>query len=94
MITIHMGMACYYWLNLNFKIMIMIPPQIFGFMAYGSFSILNWASLKFIRQFAYDFFLVQHRIFAFMMLFYIYPQSRKQGCGVDFGARVGYRQGC
>lgn len=76
MITIHMGMACYYWLNLNFKIMIMIPPQIFGFMAYGSFSILNWASLKFIRQFAYDFFLVQHRIFAFMMLFFTFIHNQ------------------
>ncbi|KAK6896595.1 Ferric reductase transmembrane component 5 [Candida tropicalis] len=68
MITIHMIMAMVYWLNLNFVIMIQIPPQIFGFIAYGSFCVLTWASVKFIRQLAYDFFLVQHRVFAFIML--------------------------
>ncbi|CAI5759633.1 unnamed protein product [Candida verbasci] len=69
MITVHLSVACYYWLSLNFLIMIIIPPQIFGFMAYGSFTLLNWVSLKFIREWAYDFFLVQHRVFAFIMLF-------------------------
>lgn len=67
MITTHMIMAIYYWLSLKFYIMIQIPPQIFGFIAYGAFCFLTWGSVKFIREWAYDFFLVQHRVFAFIM---------------------------
>ncbi|KAG5418736.1 FRP1 [Candida metapsilosis] len=69
MITVHLSLACYYWLSNNFLIMIIIPPQIFGFMAYGSLVLLTWTSLKFIRQWCYEFWLVQHRVFAFIMLF-------------------------
>ncbi|KAI5959349.1 FRP1 [Candida theae] len=69
MITVHLSLACYYWLTNNFLIMIIIPPQIFGFMAYGSLFILTWTSMKFIRQWCYEFWLVQHRVFAFIMLF-------------------------
>ena len=68
-ISVHLSLGTYYWLSMNFKIMIMIPPQIFGFMAYGSLAILTWTSTKFIRRWAYDFWLVQHRVFAFIMLF-------------------------
>lgn len=69
MITVHLSLACYYWLSNNFLIMIIIPPQIFGFMAYGSLVLLTWTSMKFIRQWCYEFWLVQHRVFAFIMLF-------------------------
>lgn len=69
MITVHLSLACYYWLTNNFLIMIIIPPQIFGFMAYGSLFLLTWTSMKFIRQWCYEFWLVQHRVFAFIMLF-------------------------
>ncbi|KAI5959404.1 FRP1 [Candida pseudojiufengensis] len=69
LISIHLALGTYYWLSMNFRIMIIIPPQIFGFMAYGSFCILTWGSMKFIRKWSYDFFLIQHRVFAFIMLF-------------------------
>ncbi|KAI5970503.1 FRP1 [Candida margitis] len=69
MITVHLSLGCYYWLTNNFLIMIIIPPQIFGFMAYGSLFLLTWTSMKFIRQWCFEFWLVQHRVFAFIMLF-------------------------
>ncbi|KAI5955358.1 FRP1 [Candida jiufengensis] len=69
LISIHLSLGTYYWLDMKFLIMIIIPPQIFGFMAYGSLCFLTWASLKFIRRWSYDFFLFQHRVFAFIMLF-------------------------
>ncbi|ABN65938.2 Ferric reductase, NADH/NADPH oxidase transmembrane component (7 domains) [Scheffersomyces stipitis CBS 6054] len=68
MITIHFIMACKYWLGLDFVIMILIPPQIFGMMAYCSFFLLTWASLKFIRNLSFDVFLLQHRVLSFIML--------------------------
>ncbi|EMG47530.1 hypothetical protein G210_2107, partial [Candida maltosa Xu316] len=68
MISAHLALAIYYWLSLKFIIMLYIPPQIFGFIAYFSFCVLTWGSVKFIRELAYDFFLVQHRVFAFIML--------------------------
>ncbi|CAK9441097.1 uncharacterized protein LODBEIA_P49660 [Lodderomyces beijingensis] len=69
MVSVHLSLGSYYWLAMNFRIMIMIPPQIFGFMAYGALFILTWSSTKFIRTWAYDFWLIQHRVFAFIMLF-------------------------
>lgn len=68
LITIHMVMTIQYWLSIQFKVMISIPPQIFGMIAYGFFCILTWGSLKFIRSWAFDFFLVKHRISNFIML--------------------------
>ena len=59
----------------------------------GSFSILNWASLKFIDSLRMISFGATPYFCIYDVVLYIYPQS-KQGCGVDFGARVGYRQGC
>lgn len=67
-VTIHMALSLKYWLDLKFYIMIMIPPQIFGMISYGCLGMLCLASFKFIRNFAFDFFLMQHRIFNFIML--------------------------
>lgn len=66
--TIHMGLSLQYWLSLGFYIMIQIPPQIFGFIAYSALGMLTFASFKFIRNFAFDFFLAQHKFFSFIML--------------------------
>ncbi|ABN68735.2 Ferric reductase, NADH/NADPH oxidase transmembrane component (5 domains) [Scheffersomyces stipitis CBS 6054] len=68
MITVHMIMTIKYWLDSNFIVMLQIPPQIFGFMSYGSLFLLTFANIKIIRRYAFDFFMVQHRIFSFIML--------------------------
>lgn len=67
-VTVHMALSLYYWLSLEFYIMVQIPPQIFGMISYGCLFMLCFASLKFIRNFAFDFFLAQHRVFNFIML--------------------------
>ncbi|OVF10623.1 hypothetical protein A9F13_01g00132 [Clavispora lusitaniae] len=70
--TIHMVISLKYWLDLKFYIMVQIPPQIFGFISYSCLGMLNVASFRFIRNFAFDFFLVEHRIFNFIMLLFAY----------------------
>ncbi|KAF3992504.1 hypothetical protein FT663_02291 [Candidozyma haemuli var. vulneris] len=67
-VTIHMALSLEYWLSLKFYIMIQIPPQIFGMISYACLGMLTFASFKFIRNFAFDFFLAQHRVFNFIML--------------------------
>lgn len=67
-VTLHMVLSLQYWLSLEFYIMIQIPPQIFGMISYGCLGMLCLASFKFIRNFAFDFFLAQHRVFNFVML--------------------------
>lgn len=67
-VTVHMALSLQYWLGLKFYIMIQIPPQIFGMMSYGCLGMLTFASFKFMRNWAFDFFLVQHRVFTFIML--------------------------
>lgn len=69
---LHMYYSLKYWLGLNFIIMVQIPPQIFGFIAFSCLGMLNVASLRFIRNFAFDFFLAQHRVFNFIMLLLVY----------------------
>lgn len=77
MIVVHIVLSSKYWLDLGFPIMLVIPPQIFGYIAFACFFFLNFASLKFIRRWAYDFFLVQHRVFSFIMLLFIFFHNRK-----------------
>lgn len=71
MISVHLGMCISYWLNLNFPVMITIPPQIFGMIGYGCFCILTWGSLRCIRKWSYDFFLIMHRVANFIMMLMI-----------------------
>lgn len=66
--TLHTALSLQYWLGLGFYIMVQIPPQIFGFIAYASLGMLTLGSFKFIRNFAFDLFLAQHRVFTFVML--------------------------
>lgn len=66
--TVHMCLSLKYWLDMKFYIMVKIPPQIFGMMSYACLGMLNLASLKIFRNFAFDLFLVQHRVFNFIML--------------------------
>lgn len=77
MICIHIGLAADYWLLIGFPIMLVIPPQIFGYIAFASFFLLSWGSIRFIRRLAYDFFLVEHRVLSFIMLLFMFFHSMK-----------------
>lgn len=70
--TVHTALTLKYWLDMKFYIMVKIPPQIFGFIAYSCLGMLNVASLKIFRNFAFDLFLAQHRVFNFVMLLLVY----------------------
>lgn len=79
MITVHMSLTITYWLDLDFEVMIYIPPQIFGMIAYSTMFLLTWGSMRFIRKWSYDFFLIQHKVLAiimFLMAFFHNPSNR------------------
>lgn len=69
--TTHLILCVYYWLDLGFPVMLQIPPEIFGMIAYASCFFLTFASPSFIRKLAYEFFLIQHRVFGAIMLLFI-----------------------
>lgn len=75
LVTIHMSLCLKYWLDLDLKIMVLIPPQIFGMISYSCMTFLTWASMRFIRRWAFDFFLVQHRVFNLIMLLFAFFHS-------------------
>lgn len=85
---IHMVLSLQYWLGLKFYIMIKIPPQIFGFIAISCLGMLNLASLKFIRNFAFEFFLFQHRVFNFVMLLLAYFHNGGNHAAVILGVHL------
>ncbi|EGW30230.1 ferric reductase [Spathaspora passalidarum NRRL Y-27907] len=68
MIVAHIVVGTKYWNAVGFKKMLTIPPQIFGWIAFGCFTMLVFGNLKFIRQYAFDFFMVKHRIYSFIFL--------------------------
>lgn len=79
MITVHMSLTITYWLDLDFEVMIFIPPQIFGMIAYATMFLLTWGSMRFIRKWSYDIFLVQHKVLAiimFLMAFFHNPANK------------------
>lgn len=86
--TIHTGLSLKYWLGLKFYIMVQIPPQIFGFISYSCLGMLTFGSFKFIRNFAFDFFLVQHRIFSFVMLLLAYFHNGANHVSVLLGVHL------
>lgn len=87
-ITVHMVLALKYWLDMQFYIMIQIPPQIFGMISYGCLGMLNILSFKFIRNFAFDFFLTQHRVFNFIMLLLAFFHSGGNKAAVILGVHM------
>lgn len=84
----HLILGAKYWLDLGFIIMLQIPPQIFGFIAFGCLAMLNIGSLKVIRNFAFDLFLVQHRVFNFIMLLLAFFHSPGNRAAVIIGVHV------
>lgn len=72
MITIHISLTVTYWIGLDFQVMIYIPPQIFGMIAYATMFLLTWGSMKFIRKWSYDFFLLQHKILSIILLLFVF----------------------
>lgn len=79
MILVHLIISIKYWLKEEFDIMLKIPPQYFGMIAFGSMTVLTWGSLRFFRRMSYEFFLFNHGLFAgIMMLFALFhnPASR------------------
>ncbi|CUM57523.1 unnamed protein product [Debaryomyces tyrocola] len=72
MITIHISLTVKYWIGLDFQVMIYIPPQIFGMIAYTTMFLLTWGSMKFIRKWSYDFFLLQHKILSVILLLFVF----------------------
>lgn len=84
--TINMVLSLKYWLDLY--IMIKIPPQIFGFIAYSCLGMLNIASFRITRNFAFDLFLVQHRIFNFVMLLLVYFDNGGNHAAVLIGVHL------
>ncbi|CAN3375008.1 hypothetical protein DIURU_005189 [Diutina rugosa] len=72
-VAVHFVLSVWYWVvDSSFMIMIQIPPQIFGMMAFGFFSCMVFGSLKFIRNWAYDGFLLSHRICNFLYLLFAF----------------------
>ncbi|OBA22634.1 ferric reductase [Metschnikowia bicuspidata var. bicuspidata NRRL YB-4993] len=85
---IHMSLSLKYWLGIKFEVMVLIPPQIFGFIAFSCLGMMNVASLKFIRNMAFDFFLAQHRIFNFIMLLLAYFHNGGNHAAVILGVHL------
>lgn len=87
-VTIHMYLSLKYWLDMKFYIMVQIPPQIFGMISYSCLGMLNLASLKIFRNFAFDLFLAQHRVFNFVMLLLAFFHNHGNRAGVILGVHL------
>lgn len=88
LITIHVGLSIRYWLSLDFKVMLVIPPQIFGIIAYSSFFLIVLSSVKFLRNFAFDFFLIQHKVLSGIMLLFALFHSPPARAGVIIAVHI------
>ncbi|RLV92818.1 putative superoxide dismutase Mn mitochondrial [Spathaspora sp. JA1] len=75
MIIVHVVLGMIYWQKTS-DIMLRIPPQIFGWIGFGCFTMLIFANLKFIRDIAFDFFMVTHRIYSFIFLLMVFFHNR------------------
>lgn len=65
--TIHMALAIKYYRDVNEYSMITESAQIFGFIAWACLGI-DFMYVKYFRIFAFDLFLMQHRVVNFVML--------------------------
>lgn len=85
---LHMSLSLNYWLGLKFYIMVQIPPQIFGFIAFSCLGMMNLGSLKFIRNYAFEVFIAQHRIFNFVFLLLLYFHNGRTHFSVLLGVHL------
>lgn len=86
--ALHMSLSLQYWIGLKFYIMVQIPPQIFGFIAFSCLGMMNLGSLKFIRNFAFEVFMAQHRIFNFVFLLLLYFHNGRTHFSVLLGVHL------
>lgn len=86
--TLHMALSLSYWIGLKFYIMVHIPPQIFGFIAFSCLGMMNFGSLRFIRKFSFELFLAQHRIFNFVFLLLLYFHNGRTHFAVLLGVHL------
>lgn len=86
--TLHMALSLSYWIGLKFYIMVQIPPQIFGFIAFSCLGMMNLGSLRFIRKFSFELFLAQHRIFNFVFLLLLYFHNGRTHFAVLLGVHL------
>lgn len=85
---LHMALALEYWIAIKFYIMVKIPPQIFGFIAFSCLGMMNIGSFKFIRNYAFELFLAQHRIFNFIFLLLAYFHNHLNRFPVVLGVHL------
>lgn len=85
---LHMSLSLQYWIGLKFYIMVRIPPQIFGFIGFSCLGMMNLGSLRFIRNYAFELFLAQHRIFNFIFLLLIYFHNKRARFPVLLGVHL------
>ncbi|RKP29313.1 hypothetical protein METBISCDRAFT_24338, partial [Metschnikowia bicuspidata] len=70
--TLHMSFILKYFIGLNRYAVLQVPAQIFGFIAFSCLGMMNLGSLKLIRKFSFELFLMQHRIFNFFFLLFAF----------------------
>lgn len=68
MIIAHFILCATYWIRLDFIIMLQIPPQIFGMIAFGCMSMLTLLSFGIVRRLSYEFFLFNHGLLSGIMM--------------------------
>lgn len=88
MVTVHMSLTITYWLDLDFEVMVFIPPQIFGMIAYSTMFLLTWGSMRFIRKWSYDIFLVQHKVLAIIMFLFAFFHNPSNKAAVLIAVHV------
>lgn len=66
-VGLHSFATMKYWIDLKFYIMLYIPPQLFGFTALFALLMLNLLLFRFMRNWAFDLFLDQHRVFNYIL---------------------------
>lgn len=68
MMTAHVGIIGFYWAHPNFDIAPKYPKYVYGIIGYACFVFLVFGNVALIRRYAFDFFMVNHRVHSFIML--------------------------
>lgn len=68
LVTVHAGIVGYYWARPSYGVIPKYPKYVYGIIGYVCFVLLTFANVAIIRKYAFEFLMVNHRVYSFIML--------------------------
>ncbi|EMG47428.1 hypothetical protein G210_2254 [Candida maltosa Xu316] len=88
LVTAHVGIVGFYWARPSYDIIPKYPKYVYGIIGYVCFFCLVFGNIAIIRRYAFDFFMLNHRVHSFIMLLMAFLHNDKAKAMIIVGIHL------